>query len=313
MNIKDQNLSPSRWGKVATRLRSSFRTVVNLESELDHVKLNQGVILSDLNRSKASRNLQDYEFRVFSQWGEDGIIQKIVDSIDIRNRTFIEFGVEDFKVSNCRFLMAKDNWSGFVMDGSAENIRRMNNAVDNWRYDLRGLNAFITRENINELLDASGFDTDLGLLSIDIDGVDYFVLERIERYRPRILVLEYNAVLGPDRPITVPYEADFYRTAKHYSNMYYGASLSALTHLANRKGYELVGTNSAGVNAFFVRRDLVCEALTVHDARSAFTASKVRESKGQDGRATLLAGTARLEVIRGMPAVNVITGDLEVI
>jgi hypothetical protein len=307
----DDKLLPSPWDRIVARLRSSLKTGLTLEYKLDELKLNQGLILTALNATKTSRQLQDYEFRVFSQWGEDGIIQKLVATVDVAHRTFIEFGAEDFKESNCRFLMSKDNWSGFVMDGSPRNVRRLNSAATVWRHDIRARAAFITRENINELLASSGFDADLGLLSIDIDGVDYHVLERIEHYRPRILVLEYNPIFGAERAITVPYEADFYRTAKHHSNMYFGASLAALTHLAQRKGYALVGTTSSGVNAFYVRRDLLTDRLPELDARTAFTNSKLRESKGPDGRPTLVGGAARLALIRGMPVVNVLTGAVE--
>lgn len=309
----DMDLPPSKWGKLTTRMLSSFKTLLNVEAKFDEIKVNQGAILSELNRSKSSRNIQDYEFKVFSQWGEDGIIQKLVNSIEIKNRTFIEFGVEDFSESNCRFLMSKDNWSGFVMDGATNSIRSVNNAYWNWRYELRAYKSFITRENINELLDLSEFDEDLGLLSIDIDGVDYFILESISKYKPRILVLEYNAIFGDEAAVTVPYDAGFVRTAKHHSNMYFGASLPALTYLAEAKGYTFVGTNSAGVNAFFVRNDLFNEKLMAHTAKSGYTPSKVRESLGPEGNLILVSGPARLEQIRGLPVVNVITGQTQIL
>src|SRR5688572_4954960 len=96
-----------------------------IDRELDDIKINQGRILSELNARKQASPLDAYEFKVFSQWGEDGIIQFLTSSLQIKNRTFIEFGVEDFFESNCRFLLMKDNWSGFVMDGSARNIERL--------------------------------------------------------------------------------------------------------------------------------------------------------------------------------------------
>ena len=103
------------------RLGAVPATIVRLlkiDRDLDAIKINQGRILSALNAQKKSSRLIDYEFRVFSQWGEDGIIQFLVSNLNIKNKTFIEFGVEDFSESNCRFLLMKDNWSGFVIDGS---------------------------------------------------------------------------------------------------------------------------------------------------------------------------------------------------
>ena len=283
------------------------------QHEHEELKINQGRILAELHRQKRSTNLQDYEFKIFSQWGEDGIIQKIVDSVEIKNKTFIEFGIQDFSESNCRFLMMKDNWSGFVMDGGNENIARLKNAPYYWQYELNAVEAFITKENINALLLTSGFDKDLGILSIDLDGNDYWILNEIKNFTPRILILEYNAVFGPAKKISVPYEPDFQRTRKHHSNLYWGASLAALASKAFEKGYALVGTNSAGCNAFFVRNDLMNEKLTGLSAAEAFTASKYRESRLADGTLSYASGTDRLKLISGMPVVDIESGKMAVL
>ena len=279
--------------------------------ELDQIKINQGLILAALQRQRTSKDLRDYEFKVFSQWGEDGILQHLVETIEIKNKTFIEFGVQDFSESNCRFLLMKDNWQGFVIDGSHRNIAKLRSEYYFWRYDLTAIEAFITKENINELLASSGFDQDIGILSVDIDGNDYHVLEAISFYRPRILVCEYNSVFGPDRAISVPYTSDFYRTAAHYSNLYFGASLAAMVHLARAKGYTLVGTNSNGVNAFFVRDDLVNDRHLRPTVGQAYAETQIRESRDQAQNQTYLSGGARLDLIAGLPVVNVVTGDKE--
>ena len=148
--------------------------LLSLDRRLDEIKINQGLILTELNRHKDSFILSDYEFKVFSQWGEDGILQYLTANIDIRNKTFIEFGVEDFLESNCRFLLMKDVWQGFVIDGSFRNIDRLMASYFYWQYPLSAKAAFVTCENVSELLAESGFDRDIGILSVDIDGVDYF-------------------------------------------------------------------------------------------------------------------------------------------
>jgi len=299
--------------KIRRKVDTLLRFAWHVEAIVDEIKINQGLILSELNKSKRSRDLRDYEFKVFSQWGDDGLIQKLIDTIEIENKTFIEFGVQDFYESNCRFLMTKDNWAGFVIDGSASNIRRLKASHFYWRHALEAIAAFLSRANINEILARSKFDHDLGLLSIDIDGVDYFVLEAIDYYKPRILIVEFNAIFGPERKITVPYDERFCRTDKHHSNLYFGASLSALTHLANKKGYELVGINSACVNAFFVRKDLVNEKLQVLTPEQAYTPSAFRESRDSRGNASYLSGDARLAAIKGLPVTNVETGASETV
>jgi len=287
--------------------------IANLERRLDALKLNQGMILTALNEHKKNKNLKAYEFCIFSQWGEDGMIQQLIKSIEIKNKTFIEFGVENFKESNCRFLLMKDNWKGFVIDGSAQNIADLKNADFYWRNNLEAIAAFITKDNINSLLEKSGFDEDLGILSIDLDGNDYYILEAITFFKPRILIVEFNAVFGAERKISIPYQADFNRTKAHYSNLYCGASLAAITFLAAKKGYTLVGTNSASVNAFYVRNDVWNNQLESLTAEEAFTPSHFRDSRDENGKPTYISGNSRLELIKGLPVYNVETQLLELI
>jgi hypothetical protein len=123
---------------------------------------------------------------------------------------------------------------------------------------------------------------------------------------PRIVICEYNSVFGKDAPITIPYAPDFYWTKAHYSNLYFGASLPALCHLAEQKGYIFVGTNSVGTNAFFVRRD-AAGALPALTAEEGYIEDRLRGSRDQKGRLTFLSGAARLAVIADMPVVNVAT------
>ncbi len=173
------------------------------------------------------------------------------------------------------------------------------------------IDAFITRDNINELMKRSGFGEDLGILSIDLDGNDYHVLEAIKDFRPRILICEYNAVFGPTRRIAVPYDPGFIRTRKHHSNLYCGASLGAIAYLAKARGYTFVGTNSAGNNAFFVRSDLLSHKIAALSVEDGFSPSKFRESRDDDGSLTCVAGDARQKLIAGLPVLNVETGKVE--
>jgi hypothetical protein len=295
-----------------SRARKKFRRLRQLDRAVDDLKVLQGRMFGVLNRERNSGSLRDYEFRVFSQWGEDGIVQKLVDCLEIPNKTFIEFGVEDFTEANCRFLMVNNLWKGYVIDGSEENVEKIASAPDFWRYQLSARAAFISRENINELLSESGFAHDLGILSVDVDGVDYWVFEAIKDYKARVLIMEYNAVFGCDRPITVPYDPAFFRTRAHHSNLYFGASLPALTLLANSRGYALIGTNLAACNAFFVREDLVQQTPFLPlTAQEAFLDSTARESRNAKGELTYVSGASRLELIRGLPVLNVATNQIE--
>ena len=200
---------------ITKKITNPVLSIPGLDEKLDQIRFNQGILLSELHSKKESVDLRDYEYKVFSQWGEDGIIQRLINEIPIETRTFIEFGVEDFSESNCRYLLMKDNWSGVRIDGSANNMNRLRQSYLYWRYDLNAIDAFVTRENINDLLARSGFGEDVGILSIDIDGNDYWVWEAINVVSPALTIVEYNARFGADRAVTTPYKPDFFRTTAH--------------------------------------------------------------------------------------------------
>ena len=261
----------------------------------------------EVSRLPVTTQLRKAGFGAFSQFDEDGIIQFLISHLEIKNQTFIEFGVENYEESNTRFLLINDNWQGMVMDGSEESVAYIKSDRVSRRYDLQAKCSFITRENINDLLRQSGFDEYLGLLSIDIDGNDYWVWEAIDSVRPRIVISEYNSVFGRE-PVSIPYQADFYRTKAHHSNLYYGCSLSALTHLAKRKGYVLAGSNQRGNNAFFVRKD-IAGSLPERSADDEYVSSHFRESRHADGKNSYLREAARRKAISHLPIVNVVTGQ----
>jgi hypothetical protein len=257
------------------------------------------------------QSLSEAEFKVFSQWGDDGIIQWLVHYLPIQNRTFVEFGVEDYREANTRFLMMNDNWSGLVIDGSPANVAAIQGAAYYWQYELQALCAFIDKDNINGLITSAGIRGDIGILHIDLDGNDYWIWQAISVVSPELLILEYNAVYGSERAITTPYDAGFQRTAAHHSNLYFGASLRALHHLSLSKGYAFVGCNSAGNNAYFVRRDRLSEAVHEVSFETGFVPSKFREARDVQGRLAHIRGDARLEVIRGLPVFNILSQSLE--
>lgn len=253
-------------------------------------------------------SLRQAEFRIFSQWGEDGIIQYLIGQVPIARQLFVEFGVQDYAESNTRFLLCNDGWEGLILDaGDAHREFVARRGLD-WRHTLDARTAFVTRESIDGLLAGAGLRGDIGLLSVDIDGNDYWVWEAVAAVSPRLVVIEYNSDLGGELPLAVPYQADFDRTRAHHSNQYWGASLAALGHLARRKGYALVGSNSAGNNAFFVRRD-VLSGLPELTPVEAHVARRFRDSRDAQGRLTLESRREeRLRLIRHLPLCDVATG-----
>lgn len=256
-----------------------------------------------------STNINDYEFKIFSQFGDDGIIQYLIKHIPIENKMFIEFGVANYLESNTRFLMMKDNWSGFVMDGT-EKINQLKDQSWYWKYNLTFKKAFITKSNINSLL--SGF-SNIGVLSIDLDGNDYYILDELNfsKLNPSILILEYNSVFGKDRFITIPYERNFFRGIAHYSKLYFGASLPALKRVASEKGYAFIGCNKAGNNAYFIRNDLLNDRIKPLSIKAGFVESKFRESRDKNGMLSFITGKQRYQAIKGMPVLNCVTNRME--
>jgi hypothetical protein len=255
-------------------------------------------------------SFRDVEFKVSSQWGEDGIIDWLIEraKIPLKLQTFIEFGVEDYREANTRFLLQNRNWRGLIMDGSPAMVETLKFDSLAWKHDITARPAFITRENINELISQSGFSGEIGLLSIDLDGNDYWVWESIEVVQPIICICEYNAVFGDVHPISIPYDPAFDRKRAHRSHLYFGASIVALQSLARSKGYRFVGTTSAANDAFFVREDYASQFVEESLKRIEALPSLARESRDELGQLSYVGGSARLKQISNLPVVNVETG-----
>jgi hypothetical protein len=296
--------------RLATKVKALALRQIHQDSR--NTLLLQGRIASWLVREKTSiTSLRDVEFSVFSQFGEDGIVDWMIERSQVPDdlHSFIEFGVERYEESNTRFLLENRNWRGLVIDGNRELETQLRQSSLAWRHALTARSDFVTRENINKIFADCGFSGEIGLLSIDIDGNDYWIWEAIESVDPVITVCEYNAVLGDLHPIVIPYDPAFTRMLPNYFNLYYGASISALLFLAKRKGYTFVGSNSAGNNAFFVRDDYASRFGRTVIARVAASPSKFRESRDASNRLSFAEGTARQTLISSLPVINVKSGE----
>lgn len=259
-------------------------------------------LINEIKHNRPYENIQEAEFQAFSQFGDDGIIQYLKFETNIRSEeeSFIEFGVQNYRESNTRFLLLNDNWKGLVLDSSQSYIEFIKQEDLYWRHDLTAVAAFINTDNVNALFEKNGFRGDIGLLSIDIDGNDYWVWERVDVVNPAIVIVEYNSLFGSDRAVTVPYDPAFDRSKAHYSYVYWGSSLKALAQLAEKKGYTLVGSNSAGNNAYFVRKDRVGRLKRL-EVSKGYVKAKFREARDTSGRLTFAARERALELIRDMP------------
>jgi len=197
--------------------------------------------------------LEQFGYKVYSQNDEDGIIEEIFNRIGITNKTFIEFGVQNGLESNGHFLLHK-GWRGLWIEGSKKYCEKIQKIFKGplKQKQLTLANSFITAENINEIIGKNFATPQIDLLSIDIDGNDYHVWKAIKCVSPRVVVIEYNALFPPKHEWIMPYNAS--HVWDKSDNM--GASLKSLETLAETLGYQLVGTNLNGTNAFFVKKEL---------------------------------------------------------
>jgi hypothetical protein len=277
-----------------------------LESEKLRFAIGQSLSMR-VKQHGVYQNIHESEFRIYSQFGDDGILQYLIHQTKPECEIFIEFGVQNYTEANTRFLLLNNNWKGLIIDGDGQAMAALRDDEIYWRQDLTAIGAFVTRENINQLFTENGFTGEIGLLSIDIDGNDYWVWEAIDTVNPTVVVVEYNSVFGPERAITIPYDPQFMRTQAHYSNLYWGCSLKALCLLAERKGYSFVGCNSNGNNAHFVRKDKVGK-IPALSCKEGYVESRFRESRDIHGNLTFLRGKQRIEAIKGMQVVDVEQG-----
>ncbi len=229
---------------------------------------------------------EDVEFRAYSQFGEDGILLYILSVIGTTNKRCVEM-CGGGGIDNTANLIINHGWNGLFFDGNERKIRKgqqfYNRCLDTVAWPPKMVHTWVSAENVNELLERHGYIGEVDLLSLDMDGIDYWVWKAIESINPRVVVLEFNNALGPDLSVTIPYKPGFiwesnmiswprYRvrkmvntflgkkTADWFDN-YYGASLAAFVNLGKQKGYRLVGCERYGINAFFIRAGISEEIL----------------------------------------------------
>ena len=222
--------------------------------------------------------IKKYEKKIFSQNGEDGVIDYIFSNIGMTNKIFVEFGF-GMNENNSRNLIENHGFSGLFID-SAIPINYRNKTINNINFHQ----AWITRNNINEII-GKYYKGDIDFLSIDVDGIDIYLLDKINIVKPRVICIEYCASIGDELSVTVKYKDDFDRHKEHPSGFYCNASLQANINVMKKKGYKFVGTVH-GLNAFFVRNDCNLnnlKELTCKDGYKPHYCRTYTKSKRWDG------------------------------
>jgi hypothetical protein len=259
------------------------------------------VLLSLLYQDRLARGadlpaLEEVEFRVSSQNGEDGILLFLFSVLGAPTKRCVEMCVGNGIECNTANLVVSHGWRGLMIDGDASNIERGKQYYDHnqdtsW-FPPSLVHAWVTAETVNDLITGYGFDGAIDLLSLDLDGVDYWIWKALTVVRPRVVVVEYNWTWGPDETEVVPYAPDFkipsYEWKPAGDNMYFGASLAAFTQLAREKGYRLIGCQRWGFNAFFVQEGLGEEALPTVTPKQCFDSPVMRDRWNADDFLPLL-------------------------
>jgi hypothetical protein len=279
-------------------------------------QLRQGMpaIMAQKAARPGFRRLWDAEVSVFSQWGEDGILDYLCDFLGLGRPSVVEFGAADFQECNSRFLAEYRNSNVLAVDGRADLESTVNKLFVGWRTTVDAVQVWITPDNADGLLSRArtafgGVD----IVSIDIDGNDYWVAQSLDLTGVSVVVVEYQPLFGGALPVSVPRNDTFDRTTQHYSWLYYGASLRAFTELFAERGFTFVGTNRPVNNAFFVRTDRLdgfpLELPDVGGDLSEYVDSRIRESRDRSGHLDHLSGAARVEVMAEMPLVSTANSD----
>jgi hypothetical protein len=248
--------------------------------------------------AEPAAGLVQYEYSYLSQNGEDGIIRFLFSQIGFESRRFVEFGFAATQCNSLRLIL-QENFKGLLMDGARENCDFFNRAARNFRIDgVEAYCTFLNRDNLNQTIVEHGISGEIDFLSLDVDGNDYWLWQALDCVSPRVACIEYNAGIGPSLSWTVPYDPGFERYAKHPSGFFHGASLKALESLGQRKGYRLVGCDSTGTNAFFLRQDVAVSVLPTLTAAEAYRPHQNWLDRG-------FSEAEQVEIMKSMPYIEV--------
>jgi hypothetical protein len=249
-----------------TKIRSRFNPAVQISQRQMLLNYQERMKRGDLP------TLKDTGFRVFSQFEEDGLLLYIFSIIGMENKTFVEIGSDDGVNSNSANLYFNFGWHGLFIDANERSVRRGRKFFSKyphpWFYQPKFVCARVTRENINDLISKAGYSGEVALLSIDIDGNDYWIWDAITTIDPKVVIIETHNEFGMQN-IVVPYDPEYVYPGKH--DLYHGASPVAMTRLANRKGYRLIGANELGFNFIFLKNGIADAVIPEVDVESVLT------------------------------------------
>lgn len=288
-----------------------------VQPELHNLKflLGQAAVISSRSNSQKFENLWDAEVKVFSQWGEDGILDFLCERIGISKPNIVEIGAGNFMECNSRFIAEFRNANVIAVDGRYDLAKAIKSSPLYWKSNLIPIVEWVTPESVNRIMDLGEEKFGkIDIFSLDLDGNDYWILRNVSLRNVEIVVIEYNPIFGANLKVTVPRNDEFDRYKEHFSGLYYGASLQAFIDLMIDKGFNFIGTNRVGNNAFFVHSKHVNKFdFDITSNYSEYVDWRIRESRGLNGELTYLSGIERLKVINDLLLFDLDTKQMQTV
>jgi len=246
------------------------------------------------------KKLSDVDYKIFSQNGEDGILDYLIHQLNLEKPKFIEIGVGDYTEANTRFIFERCSPKGTIVD-CIENLEdKVKKNLKLWKGELKIINKIVNSKNIIEIMQESNCSSDLDIFSLDIDGIDYWIIDKLPKNFSKIVVLEYNSTFGNEIEVTIPNIENFDRTKYHYSNLCFGMSFQAAIKLMEKKNFYYIGTNLFNNNIFFISKKFSKEKYfkNLVIGKSEYNGDAFfRESRDKDGNLNYLSGKKKLREI----------------
>ena len=290
----------------------SFMRFFNIKKKfINSLNFNIGLnsLLQNRNLYDKGKNINEFELKINSQNGEDGIIDFLLNKLKILKPNFVEIGVGEYIEANTRFLYDRHHQRGLIIDCIDNFKKKASSNINLWKGDLNIVEEKIKPENINQVL-RENCNFEIDLFSLDIDGIDYWVIEKLSPKISKLFVAEYNSVFGSEYDISVPNIENFERFSYHYSGLCYGMSLKALIRLMGEKGFYFIGTNNFKNNAFFINNDFPYNAFfngfqEINNSKlESFTNSTFSESRDKKGKLNYLREKKRFDEIKDCEIVD---------
>jgi len=295
--------------KLISKLCSFFNIKKKLITNINYnLGLNNLLVLSE--KYKDMTKLEQSECKIFSQNGEDGILDYITSMLKIERPNFIEIGIGTYVEANTRFIYERFYPKGIIIDSEKDLKDKVFSNVSSWKGDLKVIEQRISTENINDII-SNNCNFNIDIFSLDIDGIDYWIINKLKPSISKIFVAEYNPIFGSSLEITTPNLKNFDRKNYHYSHLCFGMSLLALINIMAKKKFSFVGANSTKNNAFFVSNDYSIDKyfknLEIEDI-NYYVKSNVRESRDIRGNLNYLSDDKKLIEIYDCEVIDLSSG-----